>query len=353
MSSSAGRWTDDEPSEIGERNVLRDYASSSSTLLVIFGGLMQDIGGGHRAIPPFEFFNLLHRSGIDVKMLFLRDTGMLWYTMGVPGVSGSIGETLDFIRSELLATRATTLVCLGSSMGGYAALLHGLLLRAHQIVAFGPQLYLGGHARAAVLRGLAPAPYEARLDGVVGHLRERWSASLARAALPTASIPLDLDEVLDLSRLLLTRASPATRIDLHVGGTCAIDLSSARRFERDALGRVPLTTHVHADGTHNVVTQLRDAGRLAAILQRHLNDAVAAPRSRDAPMKAPSPVQTDHIDTEDEEDDEDDGDSNSDHSKTPTGGATGELFFIECPAGCGAGDPIEVELPGGKRCLAH
>ena len=220
---------------------------------------------------------MLHLSAINVNMLFLRDTSQSWYLMGVPGVSGSVGETVNFIRAEIQATGATSVVCLGSSMGAFAAILHGTLLRANRCVCFGPQLILAGTARERLLHDLPPAPYAPRLEGVVRHLHTRWCPRLAK--LHDAAEPLAIEEVLDLSRLLQRREGPS-RIDVHVGEKNPLDLRAARRLERDARGLVPLTLHLYAGRGHNVVTHLRNTGELADILRVVLHAPSSLPTAQ-------------------------------------------------------------------------
>ena len=87
----------------------------------------------------FDFLNTALRE--SQAALCLRDRQNLWYHNGIDGASGDIAAVVDLILSY--ARGRPGIICVGSSMGGYAALLFGHLVRAKLVVAIVPQIRLG------------------------------------------------------------------------------------------------------------------------------------------------------------------------------------------------------------------
>jgi hypothetical protein len=70
------------------------------------------------------------------KHIFVRDIFKQWYIAGINVEINSPEKLLDFLRQE---TKGYKIITLGSSAGGYAAVLYGSLLNADQVMAFNPQ----------------------------------------------------------------------------------------------------------------------------------------------------------------------------------------------------------------------
>ena len=66
-----------------------------------------------------------------------------FYQRGVPGVTRSIDETAQWLRSVVQVVGATRIRTFGASMGGYAALLFGMLIEADAVYAAAPLIVLG------------------------------------------------------------------------------------------------------------------------------------------------------------------------------------------------------------------
>jgi len=73
------------------------------------------------------------------KHIFLRDLHKQWYLSGINDTVNNPEKVLDFLRSETIGYRVITI---GSSAGGYAALLFGSMLKCDRIYAFNAQLNL-------------------------------------------------------------------------------------------------------------------------------------------------------------------------------------------------------------------
>ena len=109
---------------------------SSATLIVSFSG--QGLGFG--TLPRFEFVNFLNKHYPDTNKHFYLDKHSGWYHQGIDGISSNVDETLAYLRKEIAPYKRV--VFLGSSAGGYAAILFGSLLHVDIVIAFKPQTYL-------------------------------------------------------------------------------------------------------------------------------------------------------------------------------------------------------------------
>lgn len=82
------------------------------------------------------------------KAIFLRDVTKQHYFEGINGTIDTIGKLRSFLEEQ---TRGLQVICVGSSMGGYAATLFGCLLRASRVFSF---------AGSFSLRALLQSPRE-------------------------------------------------------------------------------------------------------------------------------------------------------------------------------------------------
>lgn len=73
------------------------------------------------------------------KHIFVRDIKKQWYLDGINGVLSSPNKMLEFFRIE---TKGYRLITIGSSAGGYAAVLFGQSLNADRIYSFNAQFEL-------------------------------------------------------------------------------------------------------------------------------------------------------------------------------------------------------------------
>jgi hypothetical protein len=124
--------------------VITDYLAESDVMLVAFGGIM-----GFRAIPPVEFWRITQNT--PAKKIFLRDLSQAWYQAGLPALAVYIDGIADYLRRQVDEQKPKRLVMIGNSMGGYAALLFGLLLNADVSISIAPQTFLGLARRVSCL----------------------------------------------------------------------------------------------------------------------------------------------------------------------------------------------------------
>ncbi|WP_035446394.1 hypothetical protein [Bacillus sp. UNC41MFS5] len=73
------------------------------------------------------------------KHIFIRDVYKQWYIEGISSKYDNTEKLLDFLKEQ---TRGYEIITVGSSAGGYAAILFGEMLKASYILAFSPQFSL-------------------------------------------------------------------------------------------------------------------------------------------------------------------------------------------------------------------
>lgn len=122
--------------------VVFDLSKRNKPLIIAFGGM-----AGALEIPPFEFFNLTKK--LKVNRIYLRDFSQTWYHSGILGESGNIEDRAIYLANKIKNSEANKVVLFGNSMGGYAAILFGILINADIVHAFVPQtsLFDVGHVR--------------------------------------------------------------------------------------------------------------------------------------------------------------------------------------------------------------
>lgn len=82
----------------------------------------------------FEWYHL--RINKAYKHIFVRDVFKQWYLTGINAKINTPEKLTEFLQKE---TKGYHIVTVGSSAGGYAAILHGSLLNAKYVLAFNPQ----------------------------------------------------------------------------------------------------------------------------------------------------------------------------------------------------------------------
>ncbi len=82
----------------------------------------------------FEWYG--NRVAKGYKHIFIRDVRKQWYVGGISAEINSPKKMLDFLREE---TKGYQTVFLGSSAGGFAAIIYGQLLSAKYILSFNGQ----------------------------------------------------------------------------------------------------------------------------------------------------------------------------------------------------------------------
>lgn len=125
-------------------------STEPKTLIVSFAGNGLAYGG----VPKFEFINFLKQHFTHIDAQFYIDNSCQCYHHGMQGISTNIDETVEYLRKAFEGYERV--ICLGSSAGGYAAILFGSLLKVDYVIAFIPQTILTSPNRDERYRNLKP-----------------------------------------------------------------------------------------------------------------------------------------------------------------------------------------------------
>ena len=118
-------------------NVLLVEGQDDSTLIIAFtsgdngGGLMMD---------QFEFMELASLTGYS--RIHVSDPWQMWYLNGINSTINSFARLTGYLHNQILLRCPQQVLVVGTSLGGYGALLAGHAIRADYVHALGPQTSL-------------------------------------------------------------------------------------------------------------------------------------------------------------------------------------------------------------------
>jgi len=216
-----------------ESPIAMDLSYPDKPLLIAFGGM-----AGKISIPPFEFFNFT--ADLDVNKIYIRDLSQTWYHAGIYGITEDIDETAAFLKKIINESGSERVVVFGNSMGGYAAILFGVLIRADIVHAFVPQTFINNlfyvisRDKLLFTQNNFPCEYFDLKEVIQNH-----------NSLP--DINIYYDEFSEMDRIHAMHLSTLNNVKLHQ----------------------------YRDGQHSLVRLLRDSGELNKIIVSSLN--VASP----------------------------------------------------------------------------
>lgn len=107
-----------------------EFKRNGLPLIISFAGLGDQ----------FNFGKTLRE--LDVNAIYLRDMNHNWYLNGLEGIGNSVDEVKEFLSQKSKEYEAPYVLSLGTSAGGFAALLYGSLLQVDEILAFSPQTFM-------------------------------------------------------------------------------------------------------------------------------------------------------------------------------------------------------------------
>ena len=199
-------------------------------LVIAFGGLGRRMG-----MPVFEFLGQIR--DVSASVVLCRDKRRAWYHRGIRDVGDGIDDLTRVLAGLRERSEARRVVTVGTSAGGYAALLFGCLLEADVAVAFAPQTFINPEARRE-------------------HGEKRWGKHIQSL---TTRGAMD-DRYADLGPVL-ARGNAKTRYEIH------------HSSDRDAVhvrhlaASVAVDDHDHGRHHHNTARLMRDRGVLAPVLE--------------------------------------------------------------------------------------
>ena len=214
-----------------------DLSYRDRPLLIAFGGIAGALG-----IPPFEFFNLT--KDLDLNKIYLRDLSQTWYHSGLPGISKNIEETAYFLRQKIDESGADKVIVFGNSMGGYAAILFGILINADIVHAFSPHTFINS------------AKY-VRSKKEIRHMHNNFSTKY-----------FDLKDAINSNNNL-------GEFNLYYDSNDKLDKKHAMHLK----GSQNFALHSFTGGGHLLIKALKKSGELQNIISSSINNA---------PNKAPN-----------------------------------------------------------------
>lgn len=114
--------------------------NGNKTLIVCFGGMGLQFGG----ILPFEFLNHLSLLYLNMcDLYFFIDINQCWYHKGIKDITNDIDETVLYLNDIIKDGKYEKVIFMGTSAGGYAAILFGSLCNyVNNVISFIPQTIL-------------------------------------------------------------------------------------------------------------------------------------------------------------------------------------------------------------------
>ncbi len=212
-----------------ETSVAIDISYQDRPLLIAFGGI-----AGAMGIPPFEFFNLTR--DLDINKIYIRDLSQTWYHSGLPGISKNIDETASFLKRTINESSIEKVIVIGNSMGGYAAILFGMLIQADVIHAFAPHTNISDEKFI------------------------RYKKQIRNVHATFSNAYFDLNELLKFNN---------SQIDIHLYYDVNDPIDEMHIKNLKYLCNV--TSHAFNGGGHDLIRVLRDAGILQKIIISSFN----------------------------------------------------------------------------------
>lgn len=213
----------------------KEFGSGSDVLLICFAGVRYGYG-----IPDYEFEAFLRNE--NIKACFVKDIKNRWYLDGIEGLHDpyTVFVELSKIRSN---AKVKYVVCVGNSMGGFAALWYGAWLGANLIHAFVPQV--------TVDRKVIP---DYRWDRSWNEIDELYHLNA-----------LLYPQMRDLGEGLKPYATKDQHYVLHFGTESQLDRQHANHFLSQIDGRTNIQLRSYP-GDHRLVRSLKEDGHLRRLL---------------------------------------------------------------------------------------
>lgn|SRR5262245_1181617 len=118
-----------------EKAVLIERGEDNSVLIIAFTGFVHRL-----SMRVYEFFDLTKATGYS--RILLRDENRVWYHHGIDRERNDYPSLFRYLQSEIEKLHPQKVICLGTSAGGYAAIVAGHHLGADYVHAFAPHTLL-------------------------------------------------------------------------------------------------------------------------------------------------------------------------------------------------------------------
>jgi hypothetical protein len=226
-----------------ESAVLVEKGHDDSVLLIAFTGFIHRL-----SMRVYEFFEATKDAGYS--RILLRDKHKVWYHRGIDRQRPNYPSLIKYLNSEIEQLQPKKVICLGTSAGGYAAIVAGHHLRADYVHAFAPDTLLDV-SLGSCIKGIWSARYS----------WSRWKLFFSRSA---------QQGFFNLANLL-DRHNGKTIYYIHHCASAQRDVECAARLEH-----LPgVVSMPYPCSTHSVAFFLAQQGFLPKILDAGNQDQIA------------------------------------------------------------------------------
>jgi acyl carrier protein len=239
-----------------ERPLLAVKGANPDVLVVAFTGF-----AGRYMMRAYDFLDLM--GALGYSYILLRDPRRAWYLHGLGGEARDFPSLVRLLHRHIARLAPSRVITVGTSAGGFAALLGGHLLGADCVHALAPQTYLD-------------------IPNIVRHRDVDLVRVMWRALLGVYRVSGLGSRLLD-ARRLLSEDNGRTRYFLHVCTGSATDRKRAGHLAD--LARVSVLQHPGPD--HNVVRAMVRNGFIHQFLRWDLQDQLEARHAQG--VEAPRP----------------------------------------------------------------
>lgn len=227
-----------------EAPVLVERGRDESVLIIAFTGFIHRL-----SLRVYEFFDATKHLGYS--RILLRDQYRVWYQHGIDRERPDFPSLVQYLSKEVADLNPQKVICLGTSSGGYAAILAGHQLKADYVHAFAPDTFLKIRIRSC-LAGLWKGRYQL----------PRWKLLLSKRARP---------ELFDLAKVLRDHNGRTTYFVHHCSGHERDRVRTAR-----ISGMPGVVSIAYPCNTHSVAVFLGKKGFLPKILDISNQDRIVA-----------------------------------------------------------------------------
>ena len=133
---SANRWLSMDKLQHALLPIHVERGVNDSILIIAFSGGAQQL-----TIPVHQFFEITKTLGYS--RILLRDKHEMHYHFGVDRKRRDWPSLLEYLKIQIQELAPQKVICIGTSSGGYAALVAGYYLGADYVHAFGAQTRIG------------------------------------------------------------------------------------------------------------------------------------------------------------------------------------------------------------------
>jgi hypothetical protein len=226
-----------------EAPVLVERGREDSVLIIAFTGFVHRL-----SLRVYEFFEATKDAGYS--RILLRDKHRVWYHHGIDRKRPDFPSLFDYLNREIERLKPKTTICLGTSAGGYAAIVAGHHIRADYVHAFAPDTLLD-ISLSSCIKGIWSARYR----------WPRWKLLMSRSARP---------EFFDLANLLKVY-NGKTVYYIHYCSDTRRDAKGAARLA----GLPGVVSMPYSCSTHQVAMFLARTGFLPKILNARNQNQLA------------------------------------------------------------------------------